>query len=89
MSQPHVIDLPAFGASASTIATRLSRLDPQHHPDVDEALSVRFYDRPKFEVRGLGDHDLIAQLLVRAAVDNGYPILRVLMLSTLTRSAYP
>lgn len=89
MRQQHVIDLPAFGASASTIATRLSRLDPQHHPDVDEALAVRFYDQPKFEVRGLGDHDLIAQLLVRAAVDNGYPILRVLMLSTLTRECLP
>ncbi|MDN5717012.1 MAG: hypothetical protein L0G89_07230 [Janibacter sp.] len=89
MSQQHIIDLPAFGASASTIATRLSRLDPQHHPDVDEALVVRFFDEPKFEVRGFGDHDLIAQLLVRAAVDNGYPILRVLMLSTVTRECLP
>lgn len=89
MSAPHLVDLPAFGANASTIADRLGELTPEHHPSVDDALTARFCDRPQFDVRGLGDHDLIAQLLVRAAIDNGYRTLRVTVLSSLARDYVP
>lgn len=78
MAHQHVVDLPTFGAGPATIGDLIA--DQLEAARTSETLTARFVNPPLFEVRGMGDSDLIAQLLVRAAIDNGFRTLRLVLL---------
>lgn len=83
MQQPVVIELPTFGAGLVTVGNLLADgLEGHLVPGVD-VLTVRFITAPMFEVRGLGDTELLAQLLARPAIDNGFRSLHICLLEPL------
>lgn len=81
--QPVVIDIPTFGAGLSTVGDLLADGLEGHLAPGADVLTVRFVTSPVFEVRGLGDTELLAQLLARPAIDNGFRSLHICLLEPL------
>lgn len=81
--QPVVIDVPTFGAGLATVGDLLAEGLEGHYVRGVEVLTVRFVTAPMFEVRGLGDTELLAQLLARPAIDNGFRALHLCLLEPL------